>query len=198
VVRGYAADTVNLSNISYADNPRYEETGELYSLKCGIDQVMAHQGDPQDLIISYGDVMAKKYLLQLVVESDADFSIVVDTNWQDSANRGRFADYVECSDPYSREVFGRDISLRRMDTGIDSGRIHGEWTGFFKAGRDSCPRLVEILEQVLSGPSGEQARMHDLFNAMIAQGETVRVIYTTGHWLDIDSIEDLELAARQF
>jgi phosphoenolpyruvate phosphomutase len=32
---------------------------------------------------------------------------------------------------------------------------------------------------------------------LMRQGERIRVIYTTGHWLDVDSLEDV-LAASEF
>ncbi len=210
VVRGYAKEAFTLSNVNYADNDRYDETGELYSLQHGVEKVLSRQSGQSDqgsqssqigsqnLIVSYGDVMAKKYLLQLVSESDADFSIVVDTNWTDSVNRHRFADYVHCSEPYSREVFGKNIYLQQMDSRLPAGEIHGEWTGFFKVSREKQGRFVEVLDQVLAGPQGDTARMSELLNALIEAGEKVQVIYTTGHWLDIDTLEDVVLAGTQF
>jgi phosphoenolpyruvate phosphomutase len=36
-----------------------------------------------------------------------------------------------------------------------------------------------------------------LLTELVRNGERVRVIYTTGHWLDIDSLEDV-VAAGSF
>ena len=34
----------------------------------------------------------------------------------------------------------------------------------------------------------------DLLNALIARGERVQVVYIAGHWLDVDSLADVERA----
>ena len=39
--------------------------------------------------------------------------------------------------------------------------------------------------------------MHDLLTELVKRGEEIRVIYTTGCWLDVDSLEDV-LAAGSF
>jgi NDP-sugar pyrophosphorylase family protein len=38
--------------------------------------------------------------------------------------------------------------------------------------------------------------MPDLINTLIENGNIVRVIYTTGHWLDIDAVQDLVAAGN--
>ena len=40
-------------------------------------------------------------------------------------------------------------------------------------------------------------RQRDHVNALIGRGHRVRVVYTTGHWLDVDSLDDI-LAAGSF
>ena len=46
-------------------------------------------------------------------------------------------------------------------------------------------------------PDMRKAKLHHLLAALAADGESIRVVYTTGHWLDIDSLEDL-VAAGSF
>jgi phosphoenolpyruvate phosphomutase len=38
--------------------------------------------------------------------------------------------------------------------------------------------------------------LHDLLNRLVQAGEEVRVLYTVGNWIDIDSVEDLVMAAK--
>ena len=38
-------------------------------------------------------------------------------------------------------------------------------------------------------------KLPDLLQLLIADGAKVRVIYTTGHWLDVDSVEDVVVGA---
>jgi phosphoenolpyruvate phosphomutase len=193
VVRGYRKDALNLPNLSFADNDDYADTGELYSLKKALDTIT----EPRDIIIAYGDVLIRKYIIQILLESAAPFTIIADTNWEEGVNRNRFADYVECSEPLSRRTFNSVVTLKTMRTPDDSlerGRIHGEWVGTFRVTAEKFSVLRSMVDKILSGPEGRSAEIGHLMNALVRAGETVRVLYTTGGWLDIDSVEDIVLA----
>jgi phosphoenolpyruvate phosphomutase len=193
VVRGYKKDTVNLPNLGFADNDEYAGTGELYSLKKALDTIR----EPRDIIVAYGDVLVRKYIIQILLESAAPFTVIADTNWEESVNRNRFADYVECSEPLSRRTFNSVVTLKAVSTPgeiLERGRIHGEWIGTLRVTREKFAVLKSALEAVLSDPKNRNAEMGYLMNALARSGEAVRVLYTTGGWLDIDSVEDIVLA----
>jgi phosphoenolpyruvate phosphomutase len=193
VVRGFKKQTMNLPNLTYADNDEYAETGELYSLKKALDAIC----EPKDLIVAYGDVLIRKYIIQILLESTAPFTIIADTNWEEGVNRNRFADYVECSEPLSRRTFNSVVTLKTMKTVSDTmerSRIHGEWVGTFRVAAEKFSVLRGTVDAILSNSGNRQAEIGDLMNALINAGETIRVLYTTGGWLDIDSVEDIVLA----
>jgi len=192
VVLGYCKEAVDLPSLRYVDNPEFESSGEVYSLS----RALAALDCEKDTIISYGDVLFKKYILEMLSESDEPFTIAVDTAWQESVNRRRHADYVECTLPYSREVFGQKVYLSRMVHDRADGTVHGEWMGFLKVAKGSCALLRQVVADVLAGTGGRTSKIPDLVNALMARGQRVRVLYTTGNWLDIDSLDDLVLAGR--
>ena len=187
VVRGHAAAAVNLAGLTYADNPGWQESGELASLQCGL----AACADGGDLVVSYGDVLFKRYIVEQLLDTGADWTIAVDTHWQDSVNRGRDADYVHCSTPHTRTNGGNCVELRDVTGAIEPERVHGEWMGFLRV----AARRRADFGRVLAAVAARDARagMPDLLNALVAEGERVRVIYSTGNWLDIDSLDDLVL-----
>ena len=45
-----------------------------------------------------------------------------------------------------------------------------------------------------SDPANRKAKLHHLFEALVGKGQRIRVVYTTGHWLDVDSLDDLVAA----
>ncbi|WP_319559844.1 phosphoenolpyruvate mutase [Marispirochaeta sp.] len=191
VVRGYLKETVDLPGLRYVDNDDYENTGELCSLKTALDSLEA---DNADLVISYGDVLFKKYIPQMLQDNDAEMAIVVDTSWQNSSNTGRYTDFVQCSEPYSRDIYGRQVCLECMAPDIPVEKIHGEWMGFVKIKADVLQRVQEELDNLVNKQGRKDAKMHDLLNACVERGYLVDVLYTSGHWLDIDSLDDLERA----
>jgi NDP-sugar pyrophosphorylase family protein len=48
--------------------------------------------------------------------------------------------------------------------------------------------------QAEDGQGLAKAHMNQLFNRLVAEGNSICVVYTTGHWLDVNHVEDLVLA----
>lgn len=185
VVRGYAAEAVDLPGLTYADFPEWQSGGELASLERGL----AVCDDTGDLLISYGDVLFKRYIVDQLVDAGADWCIAVDTHWQESVNRRRDADYVMGSAPHTRTDHLRGVDLRAIASTMDERCIHGEWMGFLFVRASRRADLSRLVARLLGDMP--RAGMPDLLNALVAGGETVRIVYGTGHWLDIDSLDDL-------
>jgi phosphoenolpyruvate phosphomutase len=194
VVRGYLAAAIDLPALRYVDNPDYADTGELLSLARALE---ADPDDGSDVYVSYGDVIFRRYILDSLAEPAADFAIIVDTDWRASVNQSRAADYVQCSEPHSRQHFYHEIQLVQAGEQLPEDRRHGEWMGFLRVTAVALPRLRQAVAAMAARPEHRRAKLHDLLTALVAQGERVRVVYTTGHWLDVDSLADV-LAAGSF
>ena len=190
VVRGYKKEAVNLTNLDYVDNDLYSDTGEIYSLYLALQEGTEAEND---VVVSYGDVLFKRYILDALLETPDDFVIAVDAGWQDSVNRNREADYVTCSIPNVRSAFYQSVELRQMAENIAEQDIHGEWMGIMKVSASATVRFRDLVEEIVERPdnSGKTANLPLLLNELTKRGETVRVIYTTGHWLDVDTTEDV-------
>ena len=187
VVRGYRKEAVDLPGVRYVDNDDYEENGELHSLALALRQI---QESASDILIGYGDVLFHRFVLQGLRDAGGDLAIPVDTHWEGTVNRGRHADYAECSAPYSRKDGLREIHLERIGLKIPPDARHGEWMGFLKVAAPARTRLQETLERLLADPAHRRAGMATLLNGLVEAGHAVRVLYTTGHWLDVDSVAD--------
>ncbi len=189
VVRGYKKEAVNLGNVKYFDNDQYATTQEVSSLAAATD---ALEGD---VIVSYGDVLLKKYILQELIDTDDDFVVMVDSNHAESRNRGRSADFVSASEPNSRRAYQNLITLKGFRPEREE-EVHGEWMGVVKL----SPAGTKLVRDKLASLAGEPDRLRtlklpDLLQLLIADGAKVRVIYTSGHWLDVDSVEDVVVGA---
>lgn len=188
VVRGYRKDVVNIPHLTYVDNDDFEATGELFSLQRGLQEVTPGE---KDWILGYGDVLFKKYVLQMLVESPHDLAIVVDADWLQRANRVR-PDYVYTSLPNSKQAFYSDVYVKQMGSNIPPSGICGVWTGLLKAGKQVQQPLLDALKTLLQDDSMKQhGRMPSLITELVTLGYPVHVIYITGNWLDIDEVEDI-------
>ncbi|HCX24795.1 MAG TPA: phosphoenolpyruvate mutase [Cytophagales bacterium] len=187
VVRGFQKDAIDLPQLSYADNDNFSKTSELVSFEKALLEV-----DPvQDLFVSFGDVLFKPYLLQLMDDFQDEVVIVVDTQWQDSVNKERAADYVHCSEPHSRDSYSHEIFLKDSKEDMDPDMIHGEWMGVVKFSNKMVPALKQAMQKLKVSSDFDVAKFHDLFSFLVSEGHNIRIVYTTGHWLDIDTVEDL-------
>ena len=54
-----------------------------------------------------------------------------------------------------------------------------------------------MVADICSGPDGQAATIPTALDRLVGGGEKVRVLYNTGHWLDVDSLDDI-LAAGDF
>jgi len=192
VVRGYRKEAVDLPSLDYVDNDEFEATGELFSLHRGLMQVEPRQG----VVVSYGDVMCHKYIPQMLLDVDDDLAVTVDTNWQEGANRWRHADYAIASLPHSRSTYHHKVFLQQIVSHPPPSGVHGEWMGFLRISAKRVPEVTALVAELIADGAGKRgADLPLLMNRLIERGSTVRVLYTTGHWLDIDTVDDVISAA---
>jgi len=188
VVRGYKKEAVNLPNLTYVDNDAFAETGELESL---LKALQAKEGRFQTTIISYGDVLFNTYIPQALLQAKDDFVIFVDSDWQEKMSYTRLGGFAECTAPNSRKAFNAQISLKQLGTAVPPDMIHGVWMGFFKVSPQGITQLQEILSGLLADPIHRKAGMATLFQELLRRNYPIRVLYTVGHWLDINSLDDV-------
>jgi phosphoenolpyruvate phosphomutase len=192
VVRGYCKAAMDLPGLNYVDNDEYATTGELASLMQGLT---ARDWGGEGLVVSYGDVLFRKYVLDNLRELDADLVIPVDTQWRESVNRNRDVDYVTCSHPYSRTHYSRSVFLKRMGATLSPDEIHGEWMGLLHVSGGALRAVREALAALKREGVARTGKMPRLLNRLVDDGAAVRVVYTSGNWLDVDSLDDVVNAA---
>ncbi|HNP61591.1 MAG TPA: phosphoenolpyruvate mutase [Nitrospirales bacterium] len=188
VVRGYKKEAVNLVNLTYVDNNDFATTGELNSLFKALQVKGKHD---QDIIISYGDVLFNSYIPQALLQEKDDFVIFVDSDWRGKTSYTRLGGFAECTAPNSRKAFNAQIHLKQLGRAVPSNMIHGVWMGFFKVSAQGVAQLHEILTELLADPIHRKAGMATLFQELLRRNYSIRVLYTVGHWLDINSLDDV-------
>lgn len=188
VVRGYKKEAVNLPNLTYVDNDAFAETGELDSL---LKALQSKEARFQETIVSYGDVLFNTYIPQALLQANDDFVIFVDSDWQEKTSYTRLGGFAECSTPNSRKAFNAQIHLKQLGRAVPSDMIHGVWMGFFKVSAQGVTQLHEVLTELLADPNHRKAGMAILFQELLRRNYPIRVLYTVGHWLDINSLDDV-------
>lgn len=193
VVRGYKKETVNLPSIDYVDNDRYMVTGEAATLAC------AEKFLKGDCLLSYGDILFRHYMLPLLINAEGDVVLAVDALWRerDPDPRSHVRDLVQGSRPFRTGYLDDDpVKLQRISRELDANDVHGEWIGLAKLSANGAERVRAELAAMRADGTLDTADMNTVFSRLVKGGSDVRILYVTGHWLDVDNAADLENAQK--
>ena len=191
VVAGYMAEQIDVGGIDIVHNLRHASTGELASLNC------ARSVFRDDMVVMYGDLIFRSYVLRGLMESDRELTVVVDSQYA-SANHSGKPDYAFCSVADDRSLWGQDVLLARVSEQREAQGVvaDGRWIGMLRTRARGREWLECALDALADAADFDQLGMGDLLNHIVAHGHPIRVIYIHGHWLDVNSLRDLEQASR--
>ncbi|MFL9875735.1 phosphoenolpyruvate mutase [Paraburkholderia megapolitana] len=192
VVGGYRADAIDTAGIKLVVNERHAQTGELASLACAADTLQT------DTVISYGDLLFRSYIVRDLVESEAEFSVVVDSSLTQAENSS-VRDFAWCSAADDRGLFGNKVLLQRISSELQgdaasSTAPQGRWIGLLNVRGAGIERLKAVLVQLRERPDFDSLDIPALLNALIDAGEQVEVQYVHGHWRGVNDLEDFRRA----
>jgi phosphoenolpyruvate phosphomutase len=188
VVGGYRADAIDTAGIKLVCNERYAQTNELASLACAVDTL------DNDTVISYGDLLFRSYILGDLVESEAEFSVVIDSS--PGSENSSTRDFAWCSSGDDRGLFGNKVLLERVSSELaaNGAAAHGRWIGLMNVRGAGREKLAKKLAQLQTQADFDTLDMPALLNALIEDGERIEVQYVRGHWRGVNDLEDFRRA----
>lgn len=186
LVRGYKKEAFKFQNIKYIDNDNYETTSELSSLFLAKKEIVDHT------VISYGDILYRKYILSRLLEEKGDITIVVDAtiNERDPNYTG---DFVLCSRPHNKNFSEATAELKGIAFGKagDNKEVQGEWIGLMKTNKVGSEVFSKTLEELSTTSEFSKLKLPDLMNKLLEKKVKINVMYIDGHWLDVDNYADV-------
>lgn len=198
IVRGHMAEKINLSDISYYENTNYRNNNILHSL------FYAETAMDDEFIFSYSDIVYDKSVLEKLLNSTADISLVVDGAWRETyIGRDKHpiteAELVKIEDGNVVKI-GKDV-VRPEDA---SGEFIG-MAKFSKVGAEILKkefyRLSELYrtrndQRFQNAKIFQKAYMTDMAQELIDRGYKVAPVIIEKSWHEIDTEQDLERAVR--
>jgi phosphoenolpyruvate phosphomutase len=207
VVRGYQKDKFTLPNIRYYDNEDYEKNFDLASLFCAEAELRGR------CLVLYGDILFDRGVLEKLLQSDKDISLVVDRAWYD--HRGHVQpgeaspkpDLVLLRDPpeqgYRFLPSTADTTVARIGQQQPAEDAHGEFIGMAMFSAKGVELVRQAYHRVVashrSGPFHEapslaQASLTDIFQELIEHGQDVYAVNIYKGWMEVDTFEDYQRA----
>lgn len=144
-------------------------------------------------MISYGDLLFRSYILRDLAESEAEFSVVVDSSQTQPSNQS-VRDFAFCSAADDRGLFGQKTYLQRVSSDASNGQPKGRWIGLMNVRGAGVARLNAMLATLQARPDFDSLDMPALLNALIEAGEKIEVQYVHGHWRGVNDLEDFRRA----
>ncbi len=196
VVKGYLSPLINLKDITYYFNSKFETTNMVETLFCAKEKLFG------SVIISYGDIIFEKQILEKLIDSPEDFSIVVDKNWKKYWEM-RFRNPLDDAESLilDKDNFITDIGRKVKNL----SEIHGQYIGLMKFQNSGLTYLNQFYEK-----SREKARddninplnpdlpfersyMTDFLRGLISENYKLKAITIQNGWLEVDTINDYNL-----
>ncbi len=205
LVRGYKKEAITLPNIRYYDNDQYEQTGDLYSIFCAESEMKGRT------IILYGDVIFDVAILEKLLKSPADITLVVDVAWSDQQHHPSpmKTDLVTLQSPPGKQPSTRFLPpedqnrIMKIGQELPLEQAHGEFIGlamFSEAGIETFKTQYHAASKQYAkkgfheAGAFQKASFTDIIQELIDQGEPVHCTSTYKGWMEVDSFEEYQKA----
>lgn len=164
-------------------NPVYDERKTINSSFCARDRF-----PEDDLCISYGDIVYDRSVVEALRNCDAPLCVVIDSEWQRLLEL-RFDDPLSDAETLWIED-DRVIEIGAEPSGYDE--IDGQYIGLIKVRRDYVDEFVDAYDSL------DQSSIHmtRFIQHLIDTGWQVAPVEIDGGWLEVDTLEDLEVYRR--
>jgi len=198
LIKGFKAEKINYPGIKYYINENYQNNNILNSLFYAEEEIEG------EVIISYSDILFEKQVVERLIESKKDISIVVDIDW-----RGY---YEERKDHPIEEA--ENVIFDAENNVVEIGKIltkkhdvHGEFIGMMKLtsrGSDILKKHYNRSKKLFWGkpfqraPIFEKAYITDMIQEMVDLGVPIHCVIIERGWKEIDTAEDYKKALKEF
>jgi len=190
-VCGYKADVLRARypEFTYVENVDWENNNILESLL----YARAHLG--AGFVSSYTDIVYRGQAVKDVVAAPWDKVLVCDTDW-----RRRYIRRSQHPESDAEKMIGEGDRVVELARTTPSEKATGEFIGVTKFTADGARELIEAYEDAkancatLGDRPFQKAYLIHLFQRMIEKGSAFHKVDTHGGYMELDTLQDLELA----
>jgi len=197
-IGGYHIDKVRADypQFTFRHNADWENNNILLSLMHAED--LMNDG----FICCYSDILFSRSVVEGVLHHPADIALSVDTRWLD-----RYQHRTQHPPDDAEKVIVNNGLVARVHRGIHPDEAYGEYTGIAKftpAGAASLRGHFHRVRQKFAGKPFREAVVFEkaylilLLQEMIEAGVSMAHADTPGHYMEVDTQEDFELARRNW
>jgi L-glutamine-phosphate cytidylyltransferase len=197
IVRGYAPDKFQLKEVKYYNNNAFATTNMVESLMAASPEIeQAEDG----VLVCYGDIIFEKRLLETLINSNNEVSVLVDDDWQDYWQT-RLSNWQ--NDIESLQYDDNDNIFELGNPNCSIEKANSRYIGLIKFSQEGCLKLLEIYdknkeqyweskEKWHHSKNFQNAYMTCLLQELIDNKIEVKAVHVKHGWLEFDTAEDVE------
>ncbi|MCM1179017.1 MAG: phosphocholine cytidylyltransferase family protein [Clostridium sp.] len=201
IIAGYCNEVLKEklkdTGIHFIVNQEYETTNMVCSLMCAREVMEAEE----DILVSYGDIIYEKSVLQKILDSQEELSVVVDDGWY-----GYWS--ARCENPlddaetlmYDSEDYLVEIGQKTTDI----SKVQSQYIGLMRFTGKGLKAVLDISLEAQTRTSNSvmlwrternyyKMYMTDLLQGLIDEGNKLKAVHIQRGWYEIDDCEDLKV-----
>ena len=195
VVTGYKKELISFDGIKIYHNKNFEKTNMIETLFCAKKEIN------ERVIVSYGDIIFQNSVVEKLIESKEDFSVVVDKEWKKywSIRFNNPLDDAESlildSENYIQNIGQKTTNLDEIQGQyIGLMMFKGKSTEIIKNFYDKMKKLSKVNENPLNSDLAfELSYMTDFLQGLVNEKYRIKAILIKNGWLELDSMHDYEI-----
>ena len=198
LIKGYQKERINYPGIKYYVNDNYLNNNILNSL------FYAEKEIEGEVIISYSDILFEKQVVERLLESKKDISLVVDIDWK-GYYEGRKDHPIEEAENVIFDAENNVVEIGKILT--KKHDVHGEFIGMMKLtsrGSEIFKKHFNRSKKLFWGKpfqraqTFEKAYLTDMIQEMVDLGVPIHGVIIERGWKEIDTVEDYKKALKEF
>jgi len=191
VVNGYKKDVLEgylkKENLTFFTNSSFDKTNMVNTFFC------AKEFMNDDLIISYADIIYKKEVLEKLIQSKEDFSVVVDRKWKKLWSQ-RMDNPLDDAETLKIKG-GKIIEIGKKPNGYNE--VEGQYIGLIKISKRVLNKVVNYYNSLdrykdYDGKDFDNMYMTSFIQMIIDNLVNVNPVFIDGGWVEVDCINDLD------
>jgi choline kinase len=187
MIGGYKAEMLRNRCTRLKLNSRYHETNMVWTLFSAEEELEG------DIILSYGDIVYSKKILQALLKSTEDIAVIIDKGWE-SYWLSRSDNPMDDAETLKLRANGTIYEIGKKPKSLND--MDGQYIGLMKFTAKGIEKLKAVFHSARSngniqGKSVESSYMTDLLQELIDADERIMAIPVYGDWVEIDVESDL-------
>jgi len=190
IITGYLQEKVDFIGVKKFYNPNYDTTNMVNTLFCA--EKLFDSSD--DILISYGDIVYNEYVLNKIVESDAEVNVVADKCWK-TYWQARMNNPLDDAETFKVDEEGFIKELGKQPNSYND--IEAQYIGLIKIRRDVIEKIKDYYhsldrKKIYDGKDINNMYMTTFLQLIIDNLIKIKPVYICNGWLEVDTLADLK------